>query len=92
MVAAMIGWVAKEQWHTGWTGAATKNLMGDDVAGVVEPADELNKDVRKMSGDVEAAVSAHWRKLLASIKSGGDKLTLVKQGEGVKPVDRLAGV
>ena len=90
MVAAMIGWVAKEQWHVGLGELVSKQLLGDEVAQV--EGNEDRRELKDAKGDVDAAVRAHWAKLLRTINLGGKKLVLVQQGEGERELNRLAGV
>lgn len=89
MVSAFISWIALAQWHTGYKGGETKQLLGDMVA---TDSSQASQEVMSAKGDVDAQVQAHWRKLLVKIKLGGQTLTLVDKGKGVGPIDRLQGI
>ena len=92
MVAAMIAWVAKMQWHTGFQGAVTKQTLGDSVTGEASPMDEAKREVSGAKGDVDMQVQAHWKKMLRTIKAGGRGLVQVPEGQGYRGNDRLEGI
>ena len=93
MVANMVAWIALSQWHSTWKGAASKQLLGDEVAIDSDELADSKREVAKAKGDVDAAIRAHWAKMVTLSKLGGKGLNMVdRPGEGVRPTDRLIGI
>ena len=81
MMAAMIGWIIGEQWHTGGLGAASIRLNLDNEA--VMPADRKQDNldyITKADPDVQGQALRHFLKVQQYIRRGGP------------PIDRLQGV
>ena len=85
--------IALSQWYTGIQVRPPKLLLGDETSLVKDELDEARQIVRTAKGDVEEAISAHFKKIMRLIREskGTPLVEVAGPGQGQK-LDRLAGI
>ena len=70
LLAAMIGWIAREQWYIAPPlGSTSKQLLGEEAK--LSPEAEAKQAVPSAQLDDRGQAASHWAKLQAYIKRGG---------------------
>jgi hypothetical protein len=94
MVSNLVSWVTREQWHRGLSVLPPKLLLGTETSLVEDDLASAKAQVRGAKGDVEQAIDAHFKKIMAAIKAGGPRLTenLTPDPSKAGGMNRLAGI
>lgn len=72
MMAAMIGWLIGEQWHSAGMSSSKQLDIDNDTS--LSKVDEDRKVIRTADADVQGAVRAHWHRIMAYTRNGPAKL------------------
>lgn len=96
LIGAMVGWICKEQWHTGALTRPPKLLLGDETKLEQDELEDAKVQVREAKGDLATAIASHWRKMMKLIQTAPKTSQMVESSNptpNAKPgVDRLAGI
>lgn len=93
MVSNMVANIAMAQWYKGLHIRPSKLLLGEETSLEKNEMDEAKQAVSTAKGDVEEAISSHFKRMMKLIKeSKGVHLVEVASPSQGRKLDRLAGI